>query len=67
MGMLKEVPIGDDGKPFCMCIPPLFMTVGFGTVWQCDNCARIYLRVSANEHNGRAWVQITQAQWEAMR
>lgn len=41
MALLKHVPL-PDGKPFCLCIPPFYWTVGVGTVWQCDNCGRVF-------------------------
>ncbi|MFF8817828.1 hypothetical protein ACF07D_07515 [Leucobacter sp. NPDC015123] len=52
MAILKRVPL-PDGKPFCLCFPPLYWTVGVGTVWQCDSCGRIYDRVQGSP----AWVK----------
>ena len=52
MGILRLVEPAD-GK-FCLCIPPLYFTVGIGTVWQCDNCGRIYEMV-ADRGNGKGY------------
>ena len=38
------------------CIPPMYWTVGIGTVWQCDHCGRIWERVS---RPGAAWAEVT--------
>lgn len=41
MAILKHVPL-PDGKPFCLCFPPICWTVGVGTVWKCDACGRVF-------------------------
>ena len=53
MGVLRDVP-PPDGK-FCMCIPPIWFSVGVGTVWECDNCGRVYVRTAGSP----AWKRTT--------
>lgn len=60
MGMIREV-LPPQGM-FCMCIPPIWFAVGVGTIWQCDNCGRIYLRVEGSP----AWKKITREEMEEM-
>lgn len=59
MGILKLVQPAYTRCPGSVfgCIPPLYWTVGIGTVWQCDHCGRIWERVSRTD---AAWVDITQ-------
>lgn len=55
MGMLNYVPPADP-HTFCLCFPPLYFTVGIGTVWQCDNCGRVYeLVADRGEGRGSGW------------
>lgn len=60
MGILRNI---DGITPFCLCFPPIWFTVNPGTVWQCDNCGRIYLRQTEKP----VWRKITEAEWENMR
>lgn len=53
MGMLRGIEPADG--MVCMCIPPLYWTVGVGSVWQCDRCARVYLRQAGTP----AWKRVT--------
>lgn len=47
------------GGKFCLCIPPLFWTVGVGTIWKCDNCGRVYeLVADRGEGRGSGWKQV---------
>ena len=59
MGILKMVEPSYRPCPGSVfgCIPPLYWTVGVGTVWQCDHCGRIWERVSGRP--GVAWVRGT--------
>lgn len=60
MPIIKEgAPV--EPSPFCMCIPPLWFTVGIGTVWECGNCGRWYERIDASHPRGSAgakWTKI---------
>lgn len=57
MGFIKKVE--HPNGPFCMCIPPLWFTVGVGTVWQCDSCGRVYeLVADRGEGKGSGWKKV---------
>ena len=58
MGIVRYVA-PPQGK-FCLCFPPLWFTVGVGTVWRCDNCARVYELVGRGDERKPAggWARI---------
>lgn len=58
MAILKHVPL-PGGKPFCLCIPPLYWTVGVGTVYQCDACGRVFELVGRGHavKKGGGWIR----------
>lgn len=58
MGILKLVPPAYQlcsGSVFG-CIPPMYWTVGVGTIWKCDHCGRVWERVNGS---GAAWAKVT--------
>ena len=59
MGILNLVPPPDPWCPGSVfgCIPPIYWTVGVGTIWQCDYCGRVWERVS---QPGAAGVRVQQ-------